>query len=165
MYSHAHYLNPGYHDYERLKEIDYFFGTFSVDAYDLTSAGYRQEVFVPGKYWIVSSELPGNPVVEPDWLNFSGRWGQYEQLANTIDYGFYAYTYKEVGSGPSGPAMKTAWHLGDSSEHWWWTANLQGNEACFDGIDNDGDGSVDCNDSDCRFTDATCEFKEYYSIP
>ena len=155
LYSHAHYPQAARYDYERLKSVDYGIGTFSIDLWDVTGPGYLYEAFDPDKYWIFSSQLPYYPVSEPEWLNFAGHWGQYERLATTFDYTVYEYTYKEVQGGPFGPAMKTSWQRGDSSEYWWWTPNLEGHEACFDDIDNDGDGEIDCNDQDC-WSDPTC---------
>jgi hypothetical protein len=152
-YSHAHYPNAGAHDYERVFEWDYLFGTASVDLRDLTNGD--AEVFftnLPGKYRIISSALPGYQVTEPEWLQFRGRWGQYEQLIQDVIF----YDWKEVGAGPTGPAMKGSWVRGDSGENWWWTRNLEGNELCLDGIDNDGDGKIDCRDPDCCKFDYGC---------
>lgn len=160
LHSHAHYSTPGAHDYYRAWEKDYFIGTASVDLRDLTDGdGPVFSTYLPGKYLIISSALPGSPVTEPEWLQFAGRWGQYERLSDDFllpDSPIPVYTYTEVGSGPSGPAMKTSWKRGDSSEHWWWTRNLEGHEACFDGIDNDGDREIDCDDPDCWQVDPVC---------
>jgi hypothetical protein len=124
-YSHAHYPTVGYHDYQRVAEDDYGFGTFSVDLYDLTGVGSLFQPFVPGKYKVVSSGV--FPVCQqPDWLGFSGRWGQYEKLISVFDIDVYAYEYKEVGAGPSGPAMKTAWHRGDFTDENGWPGGSLG---------------------------------------
>jgi hypothetical protein len=166
VHSHAHYSTPGAHDYYRAWEKDYFFGTASVDLRDLTDGdGPVFSTYLPGKYLIISSALPGYPVTEPEWLQFPGRWGQYERLSDDFrlpDSPIPVYTYTEVGSGPSGPAMKTSWERGDSSEYWWWTRNLEGHEACFDGVDNDGDGEIDCHDPDCWQVDPVCIHEGWY---
>ncbi|MHC4444241.1 MAG: Vps62-related protein [Planctomycetota bacterium] len=109
-YSHAHYPSAGRHYYERIGVFDYVVGTFSLDLYDLTNAAYVYEAFLPGNYWIFSSELPGYPVAEPDWLSFTGRWGQYERVKDWVGpYGINVYPYEEVQRGPTGPAMKEEW--------------------------------------------------------
>jgi hypothetical protein len=128
-YSHAHYPSVGYHDYERVKEVDYGVGTFSVDLYDRTGAGSEFHAFLPGNYRIDSSGV--FPVREPDWLEFRGRWGQYEKLRRVFDYGVYEYSYEEVGAGPSGPAMKTAWHRGDFADENGWPSGPLGHEWAF----------------------------------
>lgn len=160
LHSHAHYSTPGAHDYYRAWEKDYVVGTASVDLRDMTDGeGPVFSTYLPGKYRIISSALPGYQVTEPEWLQFQGRWGQY--VRNSDDFyipntPFPVHTYTEVGSGPTGPAMKSSWTRGDSGKNWWWTRNLEGNEACFDGIDNDGDGEIDCHDPDCWQVDPVC---------
>jgi hypothetical protein len=159
-YSHAHYPTAGVHDYERVYETEWFGATQSVDLRDLTNgSGAVFSASLPGKYRIISSAVPGSGVTEPDWLQFQGRWGQYERLQEDIYYIFPLYTWYEVGAGPTGPAMKRSWVYGDSGENWWWTRRLEGTEACFDGIDNDGDGEIDCHDPDCWLADPVCILK------
>jgi len=161
LYSHAHYPTTGAHDYERIWRTSYVVGTASADLRDLTD-GYGPvfSTYLPGKYRIISSALPGYQVTEPEWLQFQGRWGQYLRNSDTFHipqpFPIDVHTYTEVGIGPTGPAMKSSWTRGDSSENWWWTRNLEGNEACFDGIDNDGDGETDCHDPDCWQVDPVC---------
>jgi hypothetical protein len=165
-YSHAMYPQPGLHYYERVFEYDYSIGTASGDLYDVAdssfpSSGSAVELFDPRHYEIVSSALPMRPVSQPDWLNFGGRWGQYERLSEGVYFEappaippIKVYTNEEVGAGPTGPPRKSAWQRGDSSERWWWTTNLEGNETCFDGVDNDDDEKVDCADEDCFSLDS-----------
>jgi hypothetical protein len=166
LHSHAHYPKAGAYDYLRAWEKDYVVGTASVDLRDLTNA--NGQVFfssLPDKHRIISSALPGFQVAEPEWLQFPGRWGQYERLADDFhipDTPIPVYTYTEVGSGPTGPAMKSSWSRGDSGENWWWTRNLEGNELCFDCIDNDGDGETDCHDPDCWTADPVCMLRGWY---
>jgi hypothetical protein len=156
-YSHAHYPNAGVHDYERVFEWDYDLGTASVDLRDLTNGdGPVFSTYLPGKYRNISSALPGYHINEPEWLQFQGRWGQYEKLTQDIYFIFPLFTWKEVGAGPTGPAMKSSWGFGDSGKNWWWTRNLEGTEACFDGVDNDGNGKIDCDDPGCWQADPVC---------
>jgi hypothetical protein len=156
-YSHANYQVPGVHDYERVYESHWAMATQSVDLRDLTNGD--DGVFsswLPGKHWIISSALPGYQVTEPEWLQFTGRWGQYEKLIEDIFFIYPLFTWKEVGAGPTGPAMKRSWVYGDSGENWWWAPKLEGTEACFDGIDNNGNGEIDCHDPDCWQADPVC---------
>jgi hypothetical protein len=115
----------GRHYYERIIEVDWGLGTVSVDLFDLTSTGVALETFRPDSYRVISSALPGYQVAEPEWLEFKGRWGQYENLADEFNIpgcGFEIpipiYTYKDVGNGPTGPAMKTPWTDGDCLQIW-----------------------------------------------
>lgn len=108
--SHAHYPSVGNHNYERVFSYDYFLGTASADLFDRTGRGRAFRSYEPNHYRIVSSDLPNFQVPEPKWLEFDGRWGQYEKLADKIKVSRVpAYTYKEVGKGPSGPKMKREW--------------------------------------------------------
>ena len=125
FYSHAHYPSAGRHDYERVWSVDWWLGTASVDLYDVTAADESFQTFQPGNYRVISSDLPGYAVSAPEWLEFRGRWGQYERLSDEInipgcdfEIPIPVYTYKEVGCGPSGPGMKTAWTDGDCSQIW-----------------------------------------------
>jgi hypothetical protein len=124
-YSHAHYPVTGKHAYERVFSYDWGLGTASADLFDLTGAGISFETFRPDSYRVISSALPGYQVTEPEWLQFGDRWGQYERLSDEVIWDFCGldidipvYTYKEVGCGPSGPGMKTAWTDGDCSQIW-----------------------------------------------
>jgi Vacuolar protein sorting-associated protein 62 len=128
-YSHAHYPSAGRHDYERIVEYDYGLGTFSVDLFDLTGTGSQFETYTPGHYRVISSGV--FPVKEPDWLRFEGRWGQYEKLSTAFDYVVYTYEYEEVAAGPTGPAMKTAWHRGDFADQNGWPREPLGVEWAF----------------------------------
>lgn len=160
--SHAHYPNAGTQYYKRVTHRSFGLGHIDVDLMDLTAGGGPEfESYLPGKYVIVATEMVPDAngdeqerVVDPEWLNFEGRWGQYERLrfTYTYDYGFddYTYTFKEVGSGPSGPPRKGVWKNGPSSQLFWWTRNLETDEVCHDGVDNDGDGWVDTGDADCH---------------
>jgi hypothetical protein len=160
VHSHAYYPTVGAHDYLRAWSQSYGLGTASVDLRDLTSAA--GEVFFLGiseKHRIISSALPGYQVAEPSWLQFPGRWGKYEKLGDPFiipGTPIPVYTYTEMGAGPTGPAMKRSWTHGDSGENWWWTRYREAKEACFDGIDNDGDGKIDCDDPECEFADPVC---------
>lgn len=125
FYSHAHYPNTGKHAYERVFSYDWGLGTASADLFDLTGAWISFETFRPDSYRVISSALPGYQVTEPEWLQFGGRWGQYERLSDEVIWDFCGldidipvYTYKEVGCGPSGPGMKTAWTDGDCPQIW-----------------------------------------------
>jgi hypothetical protein len=121
--SHAHYTATGRIHYKKLVHTCYWYlgGTcLDVDLEDYTDAGATLQTFDPAQYWFASSTIPGvtpsDP--EPDWLQFAGRWGQYERLSYTyivpIAFGeTYEYSQKEVGAGPSGPAMKGSWQNGD----------------------------------------------------
>jgi len=120
--SHAHYTTPGSHYYKRVThEYKWYAATYlDVDLEDISGDGATLETFDPAKYWFVSSDIPGvdPPEPEPDWLQFTGRWGQYEQLSYPyivpIAFGSdYEYTQEEVGAGPAGPATKTSWQKGD----------------------------------------------------
>jgi hypothetical protein len=123
--SHAHYASAGNQHYRRVVDKEIWLGpvyicTLKIDLEDWTDNGVTLEGFNPGTYRFVSSAIPGANSLEPepDWLQFTSRWGQYEKLSETytvpIAFGYtYDYTQKEVGVGPSGPAMKTAWNKGD----------------------------------------------------
>jgi hypothetical protein len=124
-YSHAHYPTAGRHTYERVWSFDWGLGTASADLFDLTFPGLSFQTSRPGNYRVISSALPGYQVTEPEWLEFGGRWGQYERLSDKVNWDFCGlgidipvYTYKEIGSGPSGPGMKAAWTDGDCSQIW-----------------------------------------------
>ena len=123
-YSHAHYPSAGKHIYDRAWsypwKVGELGGTASVDLFDLTDAGESFQTFQPGTYRVISSALPGYAVTEPEWLEFCGRWGQYERLSDEIDLPLCGqtipitvYTYEKIESGPTGPKMKTAWTDGD----------------------------------------------------
>jgi hypothetical protein len=123
--SHAHYTVgiPGPMSslpYKRVKHSDYGVCTLDVDLVDWTGDGATLDAFDPQIYRFVSSTIPGvNPSEpEPEWLQFAGRWGQYLTQSESFYFHFfgvytYTYTFEEVGAGPSGPAMKTAWKKGD----------------------------------------------------
>jgi hypothetical protein len=118
-YSHAHYANPGTHYYERIFSYDWGLGTASLDLFDLTNEGAFWPVSDPGRYTIISSAMPGMQISEPDWLQFEGRWGQYERLQDSFNYLFGTYEYEEVGAGPTGPAMKVSWAAGEPGPGAW----------------------------------------------
>jgi len=118
-YSHAHYPTTGKHYYGRVFSGDWGLGTASADLFDLTGVGVSVRTFRSGRYRVISSALPGYQVTEPEWLEFQGRWGQYEKLGDDVKFaGINLYFYEEVGCGPSGPGMKTAWTDGDFSQIW-----------------------------------------------
>lgn len=120
-FSHLHYASPGtrYHDREFSQKWSYGpgYGTASVDAVDRTEKGKVFRTGLPARYRIVSSELPHVPVTEPDWLDFNGRWGQYERLVDTVAWSYrggvfrknFRHTPKEVGMGPKGPKATSSW--------------------------------------------------------
>jgi hypothetical protein len=116
-YSHANYAAAGTHYYQRVAKEDYWFGTFSVDLFDLTSKSLRFDTYTPEHYRIIASETFA--VRKPDWLYYEGRWGQYEKLNETVGlptpFGTLGYTYEEVGWGPSGPNKKDTWLRGLSA--------------------------------------------------
>ncbi|MBN2326289.1 MAG: Vps62-related protein [Candidatus Omnitrophica bacterium] len=105
-FSHAQYAAPGRHFYKRVKSEDWGLGTFSVDLYDDTDNGPSLPVYQPAYYSVISSAMPGYPVIEPDWILYHGRWGQYERLSDTV---MLVYTQTEVGAGPFGPVTKDCW--------------------------------------------------------
>jgi hypothetical protein len=110
--SHAHYTRPGTHNYERVFSKKYGLGTASADLFDRTEAGHGLLTHKPAGYRIIASDLPGFQVEEPDWLQYDGRWGQYEKLTDkikwTLDF-IKVYTFSDVGRGPTGPKAKQAW--------------------------------------------------------
>jgi len=114
--SHAHYPSAGNHIYERVFSFKWrtgliIHGTAAVDLFDRTEAGRTFRTWDDGNYRIVSSDMPGYRVTEPDWLTFDGRWGQPERLRDKIEFGIEIpfHVYDEVGSGPTGPVMKPKW--------------------------------------------------------
>lgn len=108
--SHAHYPWAGNHNYERVFSQSWVLGTASADLFDRTEAGRAFRACDEVNYRIISSDLPGFKVIEPKWLDYNGRWGQYEKLADGVKFGVIpTYTRKEVGKGPSGPKMKPEW--------------------------------------------------------
>lgn len=157
--SHAHYPDAGTHYYLRPWSLDAGICTAAVDLEDRTGdGGHVYPLSDPARHAVVCSNLPGHAPTLPPWLLFDARWGQYEKLSYTYEFpglGIDAYDYEEIGSGPSGPPFKTAWKEGDSTRRWWWLPNLESNELCLDGADNDGDGAIDCADPDCA-GDPTC---------
>ncbi|MBN1419587.1 MAG: Vps62-related protein [Planctomycetes bacterium] len=108
--SHAHYPSAGNHYYERVFSQRWGLGTASADLFDRTEAGRPFRTYEPGRYRIISSDLPNVSVDEPRWLDFDGRWGQYEKLSDKIHFGAIpTYTYEGVGKGPTGPKKKAEW--------------------------------------------------------
>jgi len=58
------------------------------------------------------------------------------------------------------------WNKGPSSQLFWWTRNLDTDEICHDGVDNDGDGWLDTRDADChQFEPASRLFGECANFP
>ena len=111
--------NVGNQYYERVFSYDWGLGTASADLFDRTDEGTAYATFEPDNYRIISSDLINLNMREPDWLDFSGRWGQYERLSDDVYWGLInVYDYKEIGMGPSGPAMKRSWVDGDFKELW-----------------------------------------------
>lgn len=157
--SHAHYPTPDTHYYLRPWSLDAGVCTAAVDLEDRTAdGGHDVALAEPDHHTVVCSDLPGHAPAMPPWLLFDSRWGQYEKLAYTYEFpglGIDAYDYEEIGSGPSSPPFKGAWERGASSQRWWWLPNLEGDELCVDGADNDGDQAIDCGDPDCG-GDPTC---------
>lgn len=110
--SHAHWEGEGdLLRYKRIWQAKWRLGTTSLDLFDLANSGPVLRTYEPAKYRIIASDLLSVSVAEPDWLNFPGRWGQYEMLNETfkIKGAIAAYTQYEVGAGPSGPKMKEEW--------------------------------------------------------
>jgi len=111
--SHAHYVSPGTHKYERVFSKKYGLGTASADLFDRTDTGPGLRAYHPKGYQFISSAMPNFRVDEPDWLQYDGRWGQYEKLKDNVKFAVKAikvFTYKEVGNGPTGPKVKKAWN-------------------------------------------------------
>ena len=114
-YSHAHYPTIGTQYYQEIFNYEALKGTL----YDLTDyGGYLFETYLPGNYTVIASAL--FPVQEPGWLQYPGRWGQYEKLSTTF---YYVYPYESVESGPTGPKMKYAWNRGDLADIILWPKN------------------------------------------
>jgi hypothetical protein len=73
--THAFYATAKQHGYKRLASHGWWFGTFSVDALDLTSdmgektSGYEE-------YEIVATNI--GDFTAPEWISFDGRWGKTE---------------------------------------------------------------------------------------
>ena len=110
--SHAHYASPGTHNYKRVFSQSYVLGTASADLFDRTEAGRGLLTYKPGGYRIIASDLPDFEVEEPDWLQYDGRWGQYEKLKDDVKFAIKAikvYTFSAVSGGPTGPKVKKAW--------------------------------------------------------
>ncbi|MBD3868614.1 MAG: Vps62-related protein [Acidobacteria bacterium] len=110
--SHAHYTTPGTHNYKRVFSKDYGVGTASADLFDRTDVGRGLLAHKPAGYRIIASDLPDFQVEEPDWLQYDGRWGQYERSTDKIKWALHfikVYTFSEVSRGPTGPKAKTAW--------------------------------------------------------
>jgi hypothetical protein len=110
--SHAHYPSPGNHKYKRVYSKSWGLGTASADLFDRTDTGRGLRAYHPDGYRFISSDLPGFQVVEPSWLGYQGRWGQYEKLTDKVKFlgeSIPVFTYKEIGNGPTGPKMKTEW--------------------------------------------------------
>jgi hypothetical protein len=110
--SHANYPKPGNHNYKRIFSRRWGLGTASADLFDRTEAGIEFGTYQANHYRIISSDLPGVKVLEPSWLEFDGRWGQYEKLRDNITFSranIKVYPYTELGRGPSGPKQKREW--------------------------------------------------------
>ncbi len=109
--SHAHYPSAGNHNYKRVFSKGYVLGTVSADLFDRTAEEIVFRTYELNRHQIISSDLRGFRVNEPEWLRFDGRWGQYEKLADKVKFSVIpAYTYKEIGNGPTGPMMKNEWN-------------------------------------------------------
>jgi hypothetical protein len=116
--SHAHYAAVGEHAFQQVVSQTLGPVSLTVDLVDFTGEGAAFSSFHPGNYRIVSSALPGIKATgERDWLGYDGRWGAYEKLffngTITILETTYSFPFAEVGSGPTGPAMKASWEHGD----------------------------------------------------
>ncbi|MEZ4599577.1 MAG: Vps62-related protein [Syntrophotaleaceae bacterium] len=111
--SHAHYPKQGNkHKYKRVFSKKWGLGTASADLFDCTAPSIPFKTFEPGSYKLVSSAFPNIHVEEPGWLDFKGRWGQYEKLLDKIKFAhpkLKVYTYTDIGKGPSGPKQKKSW--------------------------------------------------------
>lgn len=113
--SHAHYATVGEHPFQRVLIQSLGPVTLTVDLIDLTDAGAAFHAYKPGNYRIVSSALPGVKAAGArDWLEYAGRWGEYEKLlfigTITVFGQTQSFPFAEVGSGPTGPAQKAAWN-------------------------------------------------------
>jgi hypothetical protein len=118
-YSHAHYATEGRHEYDRIREVDYGVGTFSLDLYDLTGTGSQFRTFSSDSYSVISSDV--YPLPEPGWLRFKGNWGQYEKLLALIGIpSIPLYPYKTVGTGPSALAWRNIWRLSAAANFFGW---------------------------------------------
>jgi hypothetical protein len=89
--------------------------------WDHTGNGYLFNAFEQDNYEIVHSGIQGVPIIKKLWLEYPGRWGQYERLAQIIDV-IYPYTETEIGAGPYGPKTKDDWNYGDPDYDWHWQA-------------------------------------------
>ncbi len=111
--SHAHYGVAGRHDYQRVTHTSLGIGMLDVDLFDITGNGISWDV--SDRCVLVASDYSSHQVATPRWLEFGGRWGQYERLSHLYMAPGYPYTYKEVGSGPGGP-LGHGTELGSSIE-------------------------------------------------
>jgi len=100
--SHAHYPSAGVHYYRRVWCKNFGIGSAAVDLEDWSNNGPMFDASQPGHYRIIFSNIASWRLAPPDWYAFAAPWGQYEKLK--FSYG-HIYTYKEVGSGPRGPAF------------------------------------------------------------
>jgi hypothetical protein len=116
--SHAHYASPGEHPFQNVVSETIPPVTLTVDLVDLTGNGKTFQAYRPGNYSIVSSAVPGVKATGArDWLYYDGLWGEYETLTYTDSITIFGqtrtFTFDEVRSGPTGPAQKPSWELGD----------------------------------------------------
>jgi hypothetical protein len=92
--------------------------------WDQTGWGMAFPAYADGYYAIVNSGIPGVEVVKKSWLEYPGRWGQYERLYDVMPIPawviVYPYEEEKIGSGPYGPALKPDFIYGDPYE-WYWS--------------------------------------------
>lgn len=131
-FTHASYPNIGInshgdHLYHREKYGNFVLGHYSGWACDLTGNGQDGgkvfETLKEGGAEIISSNVSGVDVVEPDWLRFDGAFGQYlkSRYICQIDFGpifgkLTVFDKADVQPGMSSPVKNKAWSHGDEDK-------------------------------------------------
>lgn len=128
-YSHAHYPTAGRHLYEVAKTLEVAnVHIYTAHLRDETDHGPDFDTYAPGAYEVVSSGFEDVPIDSPTWLEFRGRWGQFEPNfygildaigsfltdacdAPGVDCGLDGFVelFAAVDAGPRGPSSKPIW--------------------------------------------------------
>lgn len=109
--SHAFYPQPGTIPFQHVLTMPTQYGSLNVELVDFVAAGGPTfAAWHPANYTVVSSDVAGQLVAEPDWLAYDGRWGPFEKLFYQVTIpGIDTFPFAEVGDGPVGPALHGAW--------------------------------------------------------